>query len=104
VSESAHSRLADIYTELAEIHRGLARTTGDECVDQAESPLGSRLHCRLIRSGEIPGYRAGRALLARRRDIDAWLEQHRVQPTEPAVGTEDDDDALLAAAGARKVA
>jgi excisionase family DNA binding protein len=94
-----HSRLADLYRELSDAHGKLARTGGEDYVDQHHSPLGRRLRCRLVRSGAMEGYRAGRRILTKRSAIDEYLAQHRIAPTEPAVGTEDEDDALLAGIG-----
>ena len=52
-------------------------TAGDDAdwIDQAASPLGARRHCRLIRDGAIAGMRAGRRWIARRADIDAYIER-----------------------------
>ncbi len=101
VRDTVHARLAALYQELSEEHGRLARSRADEYIDQHRSPLGRRLHCRLVRSGALEGYRAGRRVLAKQSAIDAYLQQHRVLPMEPAVGSEDEDDALLAAIGAR---
>jgi excisionase family DNA binding protein len=43
-------------------------------VDQASSPLPARTHCRLIREGAIPGMQAGRRWIAKRADVDAYIE------------------------------
>lgn len=101
MSAALHLKLGELYRELAEVHRQLADERGEDFVDQRESPLGSRLHCRLVRAGQLPGYRAGRRLLVKRRDIEQYLARHRVAPTDPAVGTQDEDDALLAGIGGR---
>jgi hypothetical protein len=103
-NHSLHSRLSELYRELSDAHGKLARTCGEDYVDQHESPLGKRLHCRLVRSGALEGFRAGRRLLVRRAAIDEYLAKHRVAPTEPAVGTEDEDDALLAGIGGGRAA
>lgn len=95
-----HARLAALYAELASAHERLAGEIGEQYVDQKNSPLGSRLHCRLVRSGELPGYRAGRRILVRRADLDAYLERHRIAPSE--AGTEPDQaETLLAKYGGR---
>jgi hypothetical protein len=104
LSANPHARLAELYRELASIHEHLSREGGEDYVDQRHSPLGARLHCRLARTGELPGYRAGRRVLIQRAHIEAYLERHRVTPTEPALGTQDDDDDLLAAIGGGRAA
>lgn len=100
-SMDLHARLAALYAELAALHRELARDVGDQYVDQRSSPLGKRLHCRAVRSGALPGFRAGRRILVRRADLEAYLERHRITPTEGALGTQDQDEALLAKYGGR---
>ena len=92
-SMDAHARLAALYAELSQVHQRLAAAAGDEFIDQSASPLGSRLHCRLVRAGELPGYRAGRRVLVRRADLEAYLQQHRIKPTE--AGAEPDQADLL---------
>lgn len=94
-----HERLAELYTELAKAHRRMAGEAGAEYVDQYRSPLGVRLHNKLVRTGILPGFRAGRFVLVRRSDIDEYLEQHRVQPD--GGGEPDEIDLLLAKAGGR---
>jgi hypothetical protein len=91
-----HTRLADLHAELAEVHRKLAaEETADAYFDQHTSPLGSRLHRRLVLSGAIVGYQQGRRFLVEASEMRRYLETHRVKPTEPAIGTQDEDDALL---------
>lgn len=92
-SMNLHAQLAELYRGLASTHGRLAASAADEYVDQHHSPLGSRLHCRLVRTGELPGFKAGRRILVRRGDIDSYLEKHRVAPSEPAGGA--DEEALL---------
>lgn len=65
-------------------------------VDQHDSPLGSRRHCSLIRTGKIPGVRVGRRYLARREDVDRYLSG-TTAPTLPSPAPEGaDGDAELA--------
>jgi hypothetical protein len=92
-----HNQLASLYRDLADVHAKLAREAGDEYVDQNASPLGSRLHCRLVRTGELAGFKAGRKVLARASDIDGWLAKHRIYPTAP----KGDDEAMYSALAAR---
>jgi Helix-turn-helix domain len=86
-SMDLHARLAELYAELAAAHRAMAvkkASDPEPYVDQHNSPLGARRHCRLVRSGELPGYRSGRRYLVRRADLDRYLEQHRIEP-QPTV-------------------
>jgi excisionase family DNA binding protein len=39
--------------------------------------LGRTRTHELLRSGSIPSYKLGRRRLIRRRDVEAWLEDHR---------------------------
>ena len=50
-----------------------AGRTGDY-VDQTSSPLPARTHCRLVREGVIPGMRAGRRWIAKRADVEAYID------------------------------
>jgi hypothetical protein len=98
---SLHERLAALYAELADVHRRLASDEGALYYDQRSSPLGPRLHCGLVRSGAIPGFRAGRRILIRRVDLDAYLERHRIEPTKVLQESPDEIDQLLATVGGR---
>lgn len=102
MSRAAHARLAELYRELAKVHAELAVAPDAEWVDQHRSPLGIRLHCRLVRSGAIAGYRIGRRYLAKVVDVNAYIESRRILPTEPDIGTEDEDERLLAEIGGSK--
>jgi len=57
-------------------------STGDPWVSQHESPLGAKLHCRLVRSGALPGSKVGRRVLVRKSDLDGYIELHRVEPRQ----------------------
>jgi hypothetical protein len=63
-----------------------------EWLDQHSSPLPVRQHCRLIRTGVIPGMQAGRLWIAKRADVDAYIEAGSKAKRE-----KNDDPAELAA-------
>ena len=50
----------------------------------AAAYLGIRLRTlyRLINDGRLPAYRPARVFRVRKRDLDAFLEAHRIQPGE----------------------
>lgn len=76
---SVHTRLAALYSEIAALHEKLAEgSPGEDYVDQRRSPLGARLHCRLVRQGVLHGSRVGKRTLVRRADIDAYLERQQI--------------------------
>lgn len=58
-----------------------------------------------LRSGELAGARAGRAIIVKRADLDAYLEAKRVRPRAPAPVAPLEDPAArsLARAGLRVV-
>lgn len=60
-----------------------SRGSGDEWVDAKTSGLGRRLFLRLARQGAFPVCKRGRAYVARRADVDAYLECQRIQPQPP---------------------
>jgi hypothetical protein len=86
------------------------RPAPDEWVDARTSGLGRRRFLRLAREGAFPVSRRGRAYIARRSDVDAYLERQRVEhsPTTPASeppppGSHDPIAAALAAGRLRLV-
>jgi excisionase family DNA binding protein len=52
--------------------------TVDELIDWIR--LGRTRTHELLRSGEIPSYKVGRRRVIRRREVEAWLEEHRDEP------------------------
>lgn len=44
--------------------------------------LGRTTAYQLLRDGEIPSFKYGRRRIVARRDIEAWLERHRVDGPE----------------------
>lgn len=53
---------------------------GDDWVDQMTSPLGRRQHCDAARSGRLRAKKLKGRWLARRADVDAYIEQHGLKP------------------------
>jgi hypothetical protein len=51
----------------------------DEWVDARSSGLGRRLFLRLAREGAFPIFKRGRSYVAKRSDVDAYIERQRVQ-------------------------
>ncbi len=69
----------------------------EDWIDQRRSPLGRKMHCALVRRGELPGISVHRRVLVRRRDLDAYIESH-------ARATQADQEArAFARSGARRV-
>jgi excisionase family DNA binding protein len=44
--------------------------------------LGRTRTNELLRSGSIPSFKVGRRRLVRRTDVEAWLEEHRADPSD----------------------
>jgi excisionase family DNA binding protein len=44
--------------------------------------LGRTTTYQLLRDGEVPSFKYGRRRIVARRDIEAWLERHRVDSSE----------------------
>lgn len=61
-----------------------SKASGDEWVDARSSGLGWRLFLRLARQGAFPVSKRGKAYVARRADIDAYIESQRVKPQPPS--------------------
>ena len=56
-----------------------AKATPNEWVDARSSGLGRRVFLRLAREGAFPIFKRGRSYVAKRSDVDAYIEQQRVQ-------------------------
>jgi excisionase family DNA binding protein len=54
--------------------------SADEWVDARTSGLGRRTFLRLVREGEFPASKRGKAYVVRRADVDAYLERQRIAP------------------------
>lgn len=68
---------------LAEAVRGAHTVRADEWVDARSSGLGRRLFLRLGREGAFPIFKRGRSYVAKRSDVDAYIERQRVPPAPP---------------------
>lgn len=85
------------------------QSTRAEWVDARSSGLGRRLFLRLARQGAFPVSKRGKAYVARRADVDAYLEQQRVRPSslppppEPQPPPSEDPIARALAAGRLRV-
>lgn len=67
------------------VREELSKSTVDEWVPHTRWPVQSaRVACALARSGEIDARRAGRLWLARRSEIDRWVESHRAKSPAPS--------------------
>jgi excisionase family DNA binding protein len=83
-----------VVVELTELQRMIADTvraaasppvSADEWVDARTSGLGRRTFLRLVREGAFPASKRGKAYIARRADVDRYLERQRIAPlSEPS--------------------
>ena len=44
--------------------------------------LGRTRTNELLRGGSIPSYKIGRRRLVRRTDVEAWLQEHKADPSD----------------------
>ena len=90
--DRAKRLLVEAVDELvsARLAQGLAAS---EWVDQKTSPLGASRHRRLCRTGKIPAVREGHRWLARRADVNAYLEANGKRPVP--MESDDDVDAMI---------
>jgi hypothetical protein len=56
-----------------------ANAAHDDWVDARSSGLGRRHFLRLAREGAFPIFKRGRSYVAKRSDVDAYIERQRVQ-------------------------
>jgi hypothetical protein len=88
------SRMADVrlvVVDLDDLQRMIVdavrlatseRAGVDEWVDARSSGLGRRTFLRLVREGAFPTSKRGKTYVARRTDVDAYIERQRVEPSE----------------------
>jgi excisionase family DNA binding protein len=86
-----------VVVEVAELERIIVEavraatvqpSSGDDWVDARTSGLGRRTFRRLVREGAFPASKRGKAYVARRADVDAYLERQRIAPTRAPSATE----------------
>lgn len=88
----AMQRLSAHFRQIAQAMDELIEE--DNWIDQESSPLGRRTHCKAARSGALPARKLAGKWLARRKDIDAYIEAHGTKP--PAERTEENEDRAVA--------
>ena len=85
-----------------------ARSVADEWVDARTSGLGRRTFLRLAREGAFPASKRGKTYVARRADVDAYVERQRIalspspsspEPPRPPAGALFDPIAAALAEG-----
>lgn len=102
--------LNEIATGLTVALEGLRRLeSGEDWVDQHNSPLGRRAHLAAVKAGRVPGFKpeGTRLVLVRRRDLDAYIEARPMRARAPdvtpaeTVAPPPDEQAAMAAIIAR---
>ena len=102
--------LEELRRIIVEAVRGAASQTAssEDWVDARTSGLGPRTFRRLAREGAFPASKRGKAYVARRADVDAYLERQRIaplpapppsEPTPPLLATPFDPIAAALAEG-----
>lgn len=81
-------RLRAGFLELAQAMDELIEA--EDWIDQKASPLGRTLHCKAARSGELKARKVHGKWLARRSDVDAYIEAHGMRPPAEREGIDDD--------------
>ena len=75
--------LEELRALLADTVRGVVPPAPrEECIDARSSGLGRRHFLRLGREGAFPIFKRGRSYVAKRSDVDAYIEKQRV-PVDP---------------------
>jgi excisionase family DNA binding protein len=82
-----------------EVAKALPRVSTDtEWLDARSTPISRTLFRRLCASGELPALKIGRSYKVRRRDLEAWIQNHR---PAPRAASQDDDPVEKALAEGR---
>lgn len=71
----------------------------DPWVSQSDSPLGRKLHCKLVRTGALEGSKIGRQVLVRKSVLDRFIEAHKVAPAARSQSADDDGDTFFRSLG-----
>lgn len=87
--------LARLVTEVT----GTPQAYGDELINWRTAGIPRRTWHRLISSGELPGSLVGREYLARRADVQAYVQSCRVTPRVPSSNGMSSDLVNLLASG-----
>jgi hypothetical protein len=61
-------------------------------VDQAQSPLGRRGHCALVRKGVLKGHKVGKRIFIRREELGRYIESHAAATAAPPPPTQAEDE------------
>ena len=101
----------ELRSLLQEAVRSASGAKTDEWVDARSSGLGRRLFRRLAGEGAFPIFKRGRSYVAKRSDLDAYIERQRVpvdspkepEMTQPPPALDDPIAAALAAGRLRVV-
>ncbi len=72
-------------------------------VGQAQSPLGRRGHCNLVRKGILKGHKVGKRIFVRQGDLDRYIESHAAATTAPAALTQAEDEGDEIARNLKKI-
>ncbi|NUQ76819.1 MAG: hypothetical protein HUU21_25065 [Polyangiaceae bacterium] len=92
-------RVAERITQ--RIGKGIPTASGSEYYSANNNPLGSqRAFLDAARRKDFPSFKPGRTVLARREDVDRWIESHPRTRHEPSSDNPTDRD-LLERAGVR---
>jgi len=80
--------LAELRSLLEEaVRSSVSQEKRDEWVDARGSGIGRRLFLQLGREGAFPIFKRGRSFVAKRSDVDAYIERQRVE-VEPTLKPE----------------
>lgn len=95
--------LRTIVEVAANAEQQQAPTSISTYYDQHTAPCGANAYKSAAKAGAFRTWRVGKRLLARRTDVDAWIESPSHEVTPGTAQPADDVDVLLAAGGvARK--
>jgi hypothetical protein len=91
-----HERKRELLEGIAELLAdalGSGHEAGAEYYDQKSSPLPSATFLRLVRRGEVVGYKVHGRVLVRRDVLHAYIEQHAVKPRKAPAASPDNTEA-----------
>ena len=75
-------QLHDIKERLTAIQHNQGDCWCDLTALSKHGCIGKTTLRTLIKTGELPAYRAGGKILVRKSDFDAWLTKRRIQPVD----------------------
>lgn len=75
----------ELILRIVELVEASAKFPEERYYTQYDSPLGRTRHSLLARRGALQGYKVGRTIYILREDVHKFIEEHKIEPTNPEI-------------------